>query len=575
MKQIKNAFLFILTVIFINACQKEYSVEGNGQNVPIGAWQFSYDSALYSGNIDSAYIQSSASLNTSILHLLGSSLDGSQNFNMELYADTIKTGTYKASLFQSTFLYTAGGTNIYQAGQLIGEFIVTVTTLTSNTISGTFSGSVLDSAGAVIQLTQGRFTSALGQGGTTGSTVSSGVLGSSSGNCTSFVLGGTYAQGTPLTSSDTVQVQVTVATAGTYNITTNSVDGVTFSKSGTFTTTGVQTVTLVGNGTPVSSGNQNFSVSYGNSQCSFGVNFTAPASGTLGGNAGSCTPFAISGSYQQGIVLNATNTVQIQVNVATAGTYNITTNTSNGVVFSNTGTFSNTGVQTVTLTGNGTPSSQGSVNFTVTFGNSSCTFSITFLPGAAPSGDYFPVTLNSTWIYSLEGGTPSDSVRNNVIGYTLTTGGNVYNTIASYDVPPSAAFDSSYYRKPGGDYYEYSVYSNTIPFDQIVAGEFIFLKDNVASGTTWTSPNITGTVSGVSVTANIKMTILAKAVAVTIGTFNFPDVIKVEYQYFIAGSPTAFATSERWFARNVGEIYNSATSGTTTSNYDISGYQVF
>ncbi len=575
MKHIKIAFLFILTAIFINACQKEYSVEGNGHNVPVGAWQFSYGTTLYSGNIDSAYIESSPSLNTSILHLLGASLDGSQNFNMELYADTLKTGTYKASLFQSTFLYTAGGGNIYQAGQLIGEFIVNVTALTNNTVSGTFSGSVLDSAGTVIQLTQGRFTSALSQGGSGGSTVSSGVLGSVSGNCTSFLLGGTYAQGTPLTSSDTAQLQVTVATAGTYNITTNSVNGVTFSKSGTFTTTGVQTVTLVGNGTPLNSGNQNFSVSYGNSQCSFGVNFTAPASGTLGGNAGSCTPFAIAGSYQQGIVLNATNTVQIQVNVATAGTYNITTNTSNGVVFSNTGTFSNTGVQTVTLAGSGTPTGSGSINFTVTFGSSNCTFSLAFSPGAMPTGDYFPITQNSNWTYALEGGTSSDSVHNAVIGYTLTTGGNVYNTIASYDVPPSTAFDSSYYRKPGGDYYEYSVYSNTIPFDQVVAGEFIFLKDNVASGTTWTSPNITGTVSGVSVTANIKMTLLAKAVAVTIGTFNFPDVIKVQYQYFIAGSPTAFASSERWFAKNVGEIYNSATSGTTTSTYDITGYQIF
>ncbi|MDQ2752784.1 MAG: hypothetical protein M3R72_07155, partial [Bacteroidota bacterium] len=516
MKQIKIAFLFILTVIFINACQKEYSMEGNGKNVPIGAWQFSYGTTLYAGNIDSAYIQSSASLNTSILHLLGTSLDGSQNFNLELYADTIKTGTYKASSFQSTFLYTAGGGNIYQAGQLIGEFIVNVTSLTNNTISGTFSGSVLDSAGVVIQLTQGRFTSSLSQGGGSGgSTVSSGVLGSSSGNCTSFVLGGNYAQGVPLISSDTVQLQVTVATAGTYKITTNAVNGVTFSKSGTFTKTGVQTVTLVGNGTPVSAGNQNFSVIYGNSQCNFGVNFTAPATGTLGGNAGSCTPFAISGSYQQGIVLNATNTVQIQVNVATAGTYNITTNTSDGVVFSNTGTFSHTGVQTVTLAGSGTPTGSGSVNFTVTFGNSSCTFSITFLPGAMPSGDYFPITLNSNWTYSLEGGTSSDSVYNAVIGYTLTTGGHVYNTIASYDVPPSDAFDSAYYRKPGGDYYQYAVYSNTLPFDQTVAGEFIFLKDNVPSGTTWTSPNITGTVSGVAVTANIKMTLLAKAVAVT------------------------------------------------------------
>ena len=55
------------------------------------------------------------------------------------------------------------------------------------------------------------------------------------------------------------------------------------------------------------------------------------------------------------------------------------------------------------------------------------------------------------------------------------------------------------------------------------------------TGTTWISPNINGTIGGVPFTAFIKMTILAKAVPVTIGTFNFPDVIKVKYEYFITG----------------------------------------
>lgn len=79
----------------------------------------------------------------------------------------------------------------------------------------------------------------------------------------------------------------------------------------------------------------------------------------------------------------------------------------------------------------------------------------------------------------------------------------------------------------------------------------------------------------VSYTIFLKMTLLAKAVPVTIGTFNFPDVMKVKYEYFITAAPgTPFFTEERWFARNIGLIYNSLNDGSTTDIYNIGRYQV-
>jgi hypothetical protein len=573
MKQIKIALYLFATILLINACQKEYSVEEGGLKVPTGTWQFNDSTQLFIGNMDSAYIDSTSSLNTKILHLIGTSLDGSQSFNMEIYANSFTAGTYKASLFQSTFQYTSGGNSIYQAGQLIGEFIVNITSLTNAQISGTFSGSAANASSNIKQLTNGKFTSTFSSNGNTGG-VSSGVLGDSSGSCKPVILAGTYAQGIALTSINTVQVQVTVATAGTYSIKTNTVNGVTFSKTGTFTSTGVQNVILTGSGTPTISGDQNFTLSYGNSQCDFKINFAPPASGTLGGGGGSCTPFAIAGVYTQGIILNASNVVQIQVNTTTPGGYTITTNTVNGVVFSSSGNFTTTGPQTISLTGSGTPVNAGPQNFTVTFGSSNCSFSLSFLAGVAPSGDYFPLTLNSNWTYSASAGSSLD-VHTAVINYSRTFNTNTYKTIAAYDIGSIDAFDSAYYRKPGGDYYQYALYSNTIPFDQDVEGEYIFLKDNVANGTTWLSPTISGTVGGIPFTAFIKMTILAKAVPITIGAFNFPDVIEVKYEYFITGDPVAVETDERWFAKNVGEIHDSINDGTTTDNYDINSYQVF
>ena len=65
----------------------------------------------------------------------------------------------------------------------------------------------------------------------------------------------TMAQGVaaPVTASITLVANVT--TAGTYTISTNTLNGVTFSATGTFGATGSQTVTLTPSGTPTAAGN--------------------------------------------------------------------------------------------------------------------------------------------------------------------------------------------------------------------------------------------------------------------------------------------------------------------------------
>jgi uncharacterized protein (TIGR02145 family) len=65
----------------------------------------------------------------------------------------------------------------------------------------------------------------------------------------------TMVQGTPAPSTATITLVANVTTAGTYTIFTNTVNGVTFSASGTFGSTGNQTVTLTPTGTPTLAGN--------------------------------------------------------------------------------------------------------------------------------------------------------------------------------------------------------------------------------------------------------------------------------------------------------------------------------
>ena len=582
MKIVKfSAFLLLLSAIFFS-CQKEYSLEVPATSP--GTWQFNDSTKLYTGNIDTASIQTTGTTKT--MTLMGKSADGQQTFLLHLYAtDSFTVGSYKASLFQSDFQYYSQAKTIYQADLSVGEFIVTIISLGSNSITGTFSGVAADSANNIKNITLGKFTSKInlssnGTGGGGGTGIAVGTLGVSAGVCTPVSPSGVYTQGVTFTSANTVQVQVTVTTPGTYTISTNTVNGVTFSKSGTFTATGAQNVILNGTGTPTNSGSQTFAVTFGSSTCNFSISFgtgTAAATGTLGGAPGTCTPVTPAGTYTQGTALTAANTVTVQVNVTTIGAYTISTNTVNGVTFSKSGTFSTTGLQTVVLTGTGTPISSGSQSFAVTFGTSTCNFSITFAAGTLL--DYFPTTTGSNWAYGKQGGTVSDSFLIKVTPVIKTITGNQYNVFTEDNIPPSGAPDSLFYRKGAGLYYENFNTQAYFGFDSPGTPpdvEYIFLKDNVPVGTTWQSSNFTGIQSGTSYTIFIKMTLVEKAVTATSGNVTSTDVDKVKYEYFVTVAPgTPFYVEERWFARGIGLIYNSFSNGSTTDIYKIGRYQVF
>jgi hypothetical protein len=98
------------------------------------------------------------------------------------------------------------------------------------------------------------------------------ALSGSPGNCTAATINGTYTAGTALTASNTVVINVNVLSPGIYTIATTTVNGISFSASGTFNLTGPQQVTLVGTGTPAAAGPFNYPVSGGGNNC--GISLT-------------------------------------------------------------------------------------------------------------------------------------------------------------------------------------------------------------------------------------------------------------------------------------------------------------
>lgn len=101
-------------------------------------------------------------------------------------------------------------------------------------------------------------------------------------SCGSAIVNGVYKVGTALTASNTITLPVNVSSLGSYTVTTNTVDGISFSGSGTFTATGNQNITLSGTGTPSSTSVKTMTIT-SNSQggvsttCSVNVIVVIPA----------------------------------------------------------------------------------------------------------------------------------------------------------------------------------------------------------------------------------------------------------------------------------------------------------
>ncbi len=268
-KSVLIIMLFIL-VTGIISCSKDYSIEGRSPDKAHGSWNFTSNSKLYNGNIDSSSF--SVVSGTKVLYIQGPSILKDQVFHLTLYTnDVFKLGSYNASASEVDFGLATINKSLFQSDLISGEFTVNITNITSNTVTGTFSGTADDSTGTAVQVVQGNFASTIDLTNNVSSGASVGTLGTTSGACTPATVSGTYTQNVTMGSGNTVQIQVNITTPGTYSITTDNVNGVIFSSTGNFTSTGVQLVTLSGSGTPTGTGAKTYTITYGSSNCTFNI----------------------------------------------------------------------------------------------------------------------------------------------------------------------------------------------------------------------------------------------------------------------------------------------------------------
>ncbi|HNP54117.1 MAG TPA: hypothetical protein PKK69_05855 [Ferruginibacter sp.] len=273
------------------------------------------------------------------------------------------------------------------------------------------------------------------------------TFGGAGGFCTGAVLDGLYMESLAMNTSNTVEVSVNVSVAGSYQITTNTVNGISFSGSGIFQSVGAQPVLLTATGTPTNSGTFNYAVSGSSSSCSFSITFDSaapPAVYTLEGAPGNCTAVLLSGSYVAGVPTSANNTATLNAIVTNAGFYSISTTTVNGVTFSANGVFTQTGTQIVTLTASGTPTATGAFQYPVTGNSSTCPFTVDFTNPPSNfincriDGVYSTFNTNATAslatvagnsVLSIQGASGIASTPSMLLSVSKVGGGTISNSV--------------------------------------------------------------------------------------------------------------------------------------------------
>ena len=229
---------------------------------------------------------------------------------------------------------------------------------------------------------------------------------------------GTLTASSPATGV-TQTVMANVTTIGTYNISTNAVNGITFSSGvQNFSATGNQPVTLTASGTPINADTFTYTLNTATGTgCPFDfVTIPNPSSNGTGVVTSYTCTGASNGTMTVGNQVTGVTQV-VTANVTVAGSYNITA-TANGVTFSSgLHTFAGTGPQPVTLTASGTPAAAGRHNFVLNTSDASkCNFE-------RSTGEVFVGTACAT---TISASTPT-IVTIGSTNVTVTRTGTVFN----------------------------------------------------------------------------------------------------------------------------------------------------
>jgi hypothetical protein len=301
------------------------------------------------------------------------------------------------------------------------------------------------------------------------------------------------------------------------------------------------------------------------------------ASGTLKDSSGNCQGISVVGSYVVDSALTDSNYLVVTATITKGGTYKIYSDTENGYWFKDSSYILTTGTQTFKLKGYGKPILPLTSVFTIYFNTSYCLISIAAsgTPSSgggtsvtSPSGDYFPTTTGSNWVYyDLTG----DSLKVLCTNYIATVGSKTYNVFISDHG------DTSVYRKDSlqGNYYAYGTFASD---SRLI--EYKFLDDKVALNSFWETDTLSTNSFGVPATYKIRFTIDAKNTQYTINGNVLDSVIKVRQEVLLQQSPGLFTiipsgTTYSYYAKKIGLVWLDSPNYTPAQALKIKRWMIY
>lgn len=342
MKVLKPWLAIASLFVLLFACQKEISKEvpgddpGNGGTGGAGnsgswGWSFKGDAGNYHGCIDTAFYQTVNGIKA--LSIEGSdSVDNFISITLVAVSGNFQPGTYTTA--QGAILMVQDKNGVSYISDKPTSFTIKISTITDTLIEATFSGSLNDVLNSgTFKVTDGSLKAKIGKvnpcsnsgtgnggGGGNGNGNADFSLYGTGSSCSNAIIEGKYVKTLALTGSNTVELEVDVQTAGNWSVTTNTINGIKFSGSGTFSGTGFNTIVLTGSGTPLQNGATVIPVTAGASSCSFTIDVdTIPVA--------PCNPAGNTAELQGVSTMNFTAGAYTTV---AGGSYSLTGNSSGG-----------------------------------------------------------------------------------------------------------------------------------------------------------------------------------------------------------------------------------------------------
>lgn len=212
---------------------------------------------------------------------------------------------------------------------------------------------------------------------------------------------------------------------------------------------------------------------------------SSPATGSLQDADGSCDHYLTHGAWYNGIPAGSdTSYIEINVNVKSPGSYRITSDKQNGVTFSASGNFTDTGLNKVRLRATGTFINYGTTNYNISFDSSFCGFQANVRDSVGLS------IPDNTWRFTGGGQVYTGSCSATIYYLKQTAGGfmQLYGSMAGF-TDTSLAIHTAW----GADQY----FSSQPYPTSIYPNEFTFTTSPAYAGAKASFAANTGTVPAV------------------------------------------------------------------------------